>query len=130
MRPAINPETWHGMAGDPDLGRGVAQQPPRIPNVVPSWPAPLAARPIGRDHSPARTAWARMGRRPDRRRPPTARDGGWLGRGNSKQDYVLGVDPDALARVGVIEPRELHDRAPGGVENLALDIPDGALDSV
>jgi len=53
-----------------------------------------------------------------------------LGRGNSKQDDVLRVDPDALAGVRVIEPRELHDRAAGCVENRALDILSRALDSV
>ena len=50
--------------------------------------------------------------------------------GNSKQDHVIGVDPDALARLYVKEPRKLHDRAPGGVENRALDTLGGALDYV
>ena len=62
-----------GLAGDPDLGRSLAQQPSCISDVVPSRSAPLAARPIGRDHSPARVARARVGRRAGRRRPPTAR---------------------------------------------------------
>ena len=43
---------------------------------------------------------------------------------------MLGVDPDALARVGIVEPSELHDRTPGGVENPALDVPGGAVDSI
>jgi hypothetical protein len=55
---------------------------------------------------------------------------GRLGRGNSKQNDVLGVDPDALARVRINEPRELHDRASGGNEDRALDIGNRAVDSV
>jgi hypothetical protein len=43
---------------------------------------------------------------------------------------MLRVDPDPLVRVGVLEPRELHDRARGGIENPALDVLSGVLDSV
>ena len=38
------------LALDPDLGRVVAQQPPRVPDLIPSRDAALAARPVGRDH--------------------------------------------------------------------------------
>jgi hypothetical protein len=56
-------------------------------------------------------------------RPPRARVGEpLLGRPNSKHDDMLGVDPDAVARVGLNQPHELHDRTPGSSENRALDI--------
>ena len=39
-----------GLAGDSDLGRGVAQQPPCVPDLVPPRAAALADRSVGRDH--------------------------------------------------------------------------------
>ena len=43
---------------------------------------------------------------------------------------MLRVNSDALAGVRVIEPRELHDRTPSGVEDRALDILSGTLNPV
>src|SRR5579859_3904671 len=77
---------------------------------------------------PSPAAVASGGPREGRREPIHLRDTA-LGRGSSKQDDVLRVDPDALARVGVLEPRELHDRTSGGGQDRALDVLSGALDS-
>ena len=37
------------LAGDPHMGRGLAQQPPRIPHVLPAWAAQMADRSVGWD---------------------------------------------------------------------------------
>ena len=38
------------LAGHPHLGRGLAQQPPRLPDLIPPRLAAVADRPVGRDH--------------------------------------------------------------------------------
>jgi hypothetical protein len=46
------------------------------------------------------------------------------------QDHVLWIDSDALAGLGLDQPRELHDRTAGGSEDQALDLLDLSLDVV
>ena len=55
---------------DPDLRRGLAQQPPRLPDLRHPRPRPLAGRHLGADHRRAREDRPGLGRRPRLPRAP------------------------------------------------------------
>ena len=60
------------LAGDPDLGRGLAQQPPRVPDLLSPRPRALADRSLGGDHPAAGDDRAGLGRGPGRPRAARA----------------------------------------------------------
>src|ERR1035437_10794614 len=73
-----------GVAGDSDLGRGVAQQPPCLPDVLSPWSSPLATRPFGGRDSRAGDGWAGLGRGARGSRPDPAQ-------GSSRSDLRTGL---------------------------------------
>ena len=104
-----------GADRDPDPRRGLAQQPPRLPDLRHPRPRPLADRHLGPGHRRAREGRPGLGRRPRSRAPPSAlaiarrtacctQD---LGRWSGRFGGLVPVDPGVAGRAQRHDPVRL-----------------------